>query len=119
MQGRLTKASKKCKVILLHHLLSLMTKILMLFLSVDCILQYPGDLTGTLRQRRLPSEYHSHEAPVRRNLVWLWNQVRNNVIPGLVDLFLDTRLEVHETEVLEFYVNVNVLEGNVATSLVN
>ncbi|KAH0705713.1 hypothetical protein KY285_010251 [Solanum tuberosum] len=37
----------------------------------------------------------------------------------LVDLFLDTRLEVHENEVLEFYVNLNVLEGNVATSFVN
>ena len=35
---------------------------------------------------------------------------------GWVDMFLDTRLEVHENEVVEFFVNLNVFEDNVATS---
>ncbi|KAH0722742.1 hypothetical protein KY290_005390 [Solanum tuberosum] len=38
---------------------------------------------------------------------------------GWEELFLDTRLHVHEKEVREFYTNLNVLEGSVATSSVN
>ncbi|KAH0720451.1 hypothetical protein KY284_005481 [Solanum tuberosum] len=38
---------------------------------------------------------------------------------GWAELFLDTRLPVHEKEVSEFYTNLNVLEGSVATSSVN
>ncbi|KAH0665265.1 hypothetical protein KY290_027534 [Solanum tuberosum] len=34
-------------------------------------------------------------------------------------MFLDTRLMVYENEVVEFYVNFNVLEGNVVTSSIN
>ncbi|KAK4707040.1 hypothetical protein R3W88_033400 [Solanum pinnatisectum] len=35
------------------------------------------------------------------------------------DLFLDTRLMVNENDIVEFYVNLNVLEGNVVTSSIN
>uniref|UniRef100_A0A0V0IA18 Putative ovule protein n=1 Tax=Solanum chacoense TaxID=4108 RepID=A0A0V0IA18_SOLCH len=38
---------------------------------------------------------------------------------GWVDLFLDTKLVVYENEVVEFYVNLNVLEGSIASSSVN
>ncbi|KAL3326313.1 hypothetical protein AABB24_037144 [Solanum stoloniferum] len=38
---------------------------------------------------------------------------------GWAELFLDTRLPVHEKEVCEFYTNLNVLECPVATSSVN
>ncbi|KAK4727241.1 hypothetical protein R3W88_032158 [Solanum pinnatisectum] len=34
---------------------------------------------------------------------------------GWVDLFLDTKLVVYEYEVVEFYVNLNVLESNIAS----
>jgi len=38
---------------------------------------------------------------------------------GWGDLFLDTKLMVHEKEVVEFYTNLKVLEENVVTSTVN
>ncbi|KAL3356558.1 hypothetical protein AABB24_017288 [Solanum stoloniferum] len=38
---------------------------------------------------------------------------------GWAELFLDTRLPVHEKEVREFYTNLNGLEGSVANSSVN
>lgn len=38
---------------------------------------------------------------------------------GGANLFLDTTLEVHENEVVEFYVNLIILEDNIATSSIN
>lgn len=35
---------------------------------------------------------------------------------GWLHLFLDTNLVVHELEIVEFYVNLTILEGSMTTS---
>ncbi|KAK6778094.1 hypothetical protein RDI58_024812 [Solanum bulbocastanum] len=55
---------------------------------------------------------------------YVWTKDVNYILTskfsqGWVELFLDTRLPVHEKEVRQFYTNLNVLEGSVATSSIS
>ncbi|KAH0752114.1 hypothetical protein KY285_005262 [Solanum tuberosum] len=72
---------------------------------------------------KIPRQPHKHIAvkrtQVKVNYMKPPNLVRSEDELVWAELFLDTRLHVHEKEVREFYTNLHVLEGSVATSSIN